>query len=156
MCLCSIISATTNTKIPRRSNSLLLPISESFIAKCSLSFACGIVLNHVVQLVFRRNQMISLFPEVRPQQPISQHSTAVGYACDVLSTSLVWGHVPWGVHLTEGILGAFQMFGCFKSLLLNTTELCKKEKPRILDGTFKIFQSGGNQQILPHSLTLIS
>lgn len=62
--------------------------------------------------------MISLYPEVRPQQPISQHLPAMDYVCDILSTSLVWGHAPWGSHITKGIMGAFQMFSCCKSLLL--------------------------------------
>lgn len=100
--------------------------------------------------------MISLYPEVRPQQHISQHLTAVGHACDVLSTSLVWGHVPGGFRLTKGIMGAFQMFSCFKSLLLSSGKLWKKEKPRILGGTFEIFQSSGSKLILLQLLTLIN
>lgn len=36
-------------------------------------------------------------------------------------------------------MGDFQMFGCFKSLLLNVGRLYEEEKPRIVDGTFEIF-----------------
>lgn len=44
-------------------------------------------------------------------------------------------------------MGAFQMFSCFKSLLLNLGRLYKEEKPRILDGTFEIFQSRSGKEV---------